>query len=90
MFDFILRRRVFERVGNQPINLHKRFTYEDKQYEFQLDTRGYYYELKPPIPVTVNEGRIMGKLKRPIEAYVPKPGVDYGDSDGESGPSLSP
>jgi hypothetical protein len=84
MFDFILRRRSFDRVGNQPINLRRRFTYEDKQYEFQLDTRGYYYELKPPIPVLVNEGRMMGKVKRPIEAYVPKPGVDYGDGEDES------
>jgi hypothetical protein len=86
MFDFILRRRPFERVGNQPINLHKRFTYEDKQYEYLLDTRGYYYELKQPIPVLVTEGRIMGKTKHPIEAFVPKPGVDYGDSEDESGP----
>jgi hypothetical protein len=84
LFDFILRRRSFERVGNQPIKLRRHFTYADKEYEFQLDTRGYYYELKPPIPVSVNEGRILGKAKRPIEAYVPKPGVDYGDSEDES------
>ena len=84
LFDFILRRRPFERVGNQPLNLRKRFTYEAKQYEYLLDTRGYYYELKQPIPVLVTEGRIMGKLKRPVEAYVPKTGVDYGDSEDES------
>jgi hypothetical protein len=84
LFDFILRRRPFERVGNQPLNLRKRFTYEDKQYEYLLDTRGYYYQLKQPIPVLVTEGRIMGKTKRPIEAYVPKPGVDYGDVEEES------
>jgi len=85
MFDFILRRRLFERIGNQPINLRKRFTYEDKQYEYLLDTRGYYYELKQPIPVLVTEGRIMGKIKHPIDAFVPKPGVDYGDSEDEGG-----
>ena len=86
MFDFILRRRPFERVGNQPLNLRKRFTYEDKQYEYLLDTRGYYYELKQPIPVLVTEGRIMGKTKRPVEAFVPKPGVDYGAGEDEGGP----
>jgi hypothetical protein len=84
MFDFILRRRPFERVGNQPLNLRKRFTYEDKQYEYLLDSRGYYYELKQPIPVLVTEGRIMGKTKHPVEAYVPKPGVDYSDGEDES------
>ncbi|HEX7505956.1 MAG TPA: L,D-transpeptidase [Polyangia bacterium] len=84
MFDFILRRRAFERVGNQAINLRKRITYEDKQYEYLLDTRGYYYELKQPIPVLVTEGRVMGKTKHPVEAYVPKPGVDYGNGEDES------
>jgi hypothetical protein len=90
MFDFILRRRTFERVGNLPLNLHRHFSYEDKQYEFRLATRGYYYELKPPIPVLVTEGRILGKTKRPIGAFVPKPGVDYSDAEVESGPTLSP
>jgi hypothetical protein len=84
MFDFILRRRPFERIGNQPMSLRKRFIYEDKQYEYLLDTRGYYYELKQPISVLVTEGKIMGKTKRPIEAYVPKPGVDYGEGEEES------
>jgi hypothetical protein len=86
MFDFILRHTPFDRVGNQPINLRKRITYDDKQYEYLLDTRGYTYELRQAIPVLVTEGRIMGKVKHPIEAFVPKPGVDYGDSDDEGGP----
>jgi hypothetical protein len=86
MFDFILRHTPFDRVGNQPINLRKRITYDDKQYEYLLDTRGYYYQLRQPIPVMVTEGRIMGKVKHPIAAFVPKPGVDYGDSDDGGGP----
>ena len=86
MFDFILRHTPFDRLGNQAINLRKCITYEDKQYEYLLDTRGYYYELRHAIPVMVTEGRIMGKVKHPIEAFVPKPGVDYGDSEDDSGP----
>jgi hypothetical protein len=85
LFDFILRRRPFERVGNQPMTSRKRFTYEDKQYEYLLDSRGYFYELKQPIPVLVTEGRILGKAKHPIEAFMQKPGVDYGDVEEESG-----
>jgi hypothetical protein len=90
LFDFILRRRPFERVGNQAINLRKRFTYEDKQYEYLLDSRGYTYELKPPIPVLVTEGHILGKVRRPIEAFLPKPGVDYRDDEEGNGSSNSP
>jgi hypothetical protein len=90
MSDFILRRRVFDRVGNMALNVRKRFSHEDKQYEFQLDTRGYYYQLRPPIPVMVTEGRIMGKVKKPIGAYVRKPGVDYSDDEDDTSSALSP
>jgi hypothetical protein len=85
LFDFILRRRPFERVGNQAMVLRKHFTFEDKEYEYLVDTRGYYYELKQPIPVQVTAGNIKGKRKQPIGAFVQKPGVDYGEED-ESGP----
>ena len=85
LFDFILRRRAFERVGNQAMVLRKHFTDEDKEYEYLLDTRGYYYELKQPIPVLVTSGTIKGTHKRPIEAYMQKPGVDYGEEEA-SGP----
>jgi hypothetical protein len=85
MFGFILHRRPFERVGNQAVNLRRHFSVDDKAYEFLLDTRGYYFELKQPIPVMVTEGRIMGKRKQPIGALWPKPGVDYSDGD-ENGP----
>jgi len=85
LFDFLLRRRPFERVGNQPLAVRKRFTVDDKEYEYLLDTRGYYYELKQPVPVRVTVGTIKGKQKRPIGEYVQKPGVDYGDAD-ETGP----
>jgi hypothetical protein len=44
-----------------------------------MTTRGYYYELRPPVPVTVLEGRVMGTVKQAITTHVPKPGVDYGD-----------
>jgi len=56
---------------------------DDKQYEYVLDSRGYYYELKQPIHVTVTEGRILGKRKRPVDVLMPNPGVDYVDEEDE-------
>jgi hypothetical protein len=40
----------------------------------------------------VNEGRIMGKVKKPITEYIRKPGVDYGPApaDGETEPAVGP
>ena len=46
---------------------------------YELTTRGYYYELETPVPVNVLEGRVMGEVKKPIAAYMRKPGVDYSE-----------
>jgi hypothetical protein len=85
LFDFVLRRRRFRRVGDVPLNLKKRFEVDGEPYRYQLTTRGYYYDLGEPIPVEVLEGRIMGDVKKPITAYVRKPGVDYEDANIGSG-----
>ncbi len=95
LFGFVLRRRTFERLGDQALHhLKKHITTDDKDYPYELTTRGYYYELRPPVPVVVLEGRIMGAVKKPVTAYVRKPGVDYGpDTDAdevETAPVVGP
>jgi len=90
LYDFVLRHRTFTRQGNLALgHMKKVFTVEDKEYEYELNTRGYYYELTPPVAVNVTEGRVMGKVKKPITEYVRKPGVDYGssESEGENAPA---
>jgi len=81
MYDFVLRHRPFSRQGNVPLALKKRLEVDGQVYRYELKTRGYYYELDEPVPVNVLEGRIMGAVKKPITAYVRKPGVDYSDVD---------
>src|SRR6185369_6377501 len=78
LFDFVLRHRKFVRLGDHPLSLKKFFEVDGDVYHYALKTRGYYYELADPVPVNVLEGRIMGEVKKPIVAYVRKPGVDYG------------
>jgi hypothetical protein len=105
LYDFVLRHRAFKRIGNVPLNLKKRLEVEGEVYHYALKTRGYYYELADPVPVNVLEGRIMGEVKKPIVAYVRKPGVDYGPAPavgdaatstavaspgGESAPEIGP
>jgi hypothetical protein len=43
----------------------------------KIPSRGYLYELDPPLPVNVLEGNIMGDLKKPILDYVPEPWNKY-------------
>lgn len=81
LFDFVLRHRNYHRTGKVPMTLRRRFEYEEKEYHFALGTRGYTYELDPPMHVMVSEGNIMGKVKRPFVDYVQKPGVDYSEDD---------
>jgi hypothetical protein len=79
LYDFVLRHRKFTREGNLPMAFKKRFEVDGQVYRYEIKTRGYYYELDEPVPVTVTEGKIMGDVKKPIVAYVRKPGVDYSD-----------
>ena len=83
LFDFVLRHRAFRRIGNVPLNLKKRFEVDGETYHYALKTRGYYYELRRAgRRSTCSKGAIMGEVKKPITAYVRKPGVDYGDDPG--------
>ncbi len=87
LFGFVLKHRPHTRMGQSLLGpMKKRFSVEDKEFEYRLDTRGYYYELTPPLPVNVTEGRIMGKVPKPITAYVRKPGVEYEETVPAAGP----
>jgi len=94
LYDFVLRHRRFTRQGDVPLNLKKRLEVDGTVYHYALTTRGYYYELDEPVAVNVLEGRVMGAVKKPITAYVRKPGVDYSDvvapSTGDAATSTGP
>ncbi len=90
LFDFVLKHRSYRRLGNRSIAGYKRkFSHEEKTYRFELESRGYVYELRPPMHVVTLEGRILGEAQAPIKAPVPKPGVVYGPAPVEP-PTLGP
>jgi hypothetical protein len=95
LFDFVLRHRKFARLGNHALGgAKRRFSYRGRRYEYVLTTRGYYFDLRPPLPVTVLEGRVLGAAAEPIKQYVRKPGVNYAplppDSPVEMQPVVGP
>jgi hypothetical protein len=79
LFSFVLRHRPFERKGQTRIGYSNRFEHRGEEFHLNLDTRGYYYELRPPVPVNVLEGNIKGEAKEPIEEYVKKPNLIYNE-----------
>jgi hypothetical protein len=85
LFDFILKHRAYKRLGSRDLPGFRRTLNDDgKQYQYSLKTRGYYYELTPPIPVVVLAGRSLGTEKAPLTGLFPKPGVIYTQANGAS------
>jgi hypothetical protein len=95
LYSFILRHRPMRVLGDQGMGFARQFLAGDDVFEIRLPSRGYSYQLEPPLPVNVLEGDIKGKLKTPVMTYVPKPGVKYpgapppvrNSDEGHAGPS---
>jgi len=77
LFSFVLRHRHMRVTGSIPLGFRRTFYSKDEVFEMRLPSRGYYYELDPPLPVNVLPGTIRGTLQKPIAGYVRKPGVEY-------------
>jgi hypothetical protein len=77
LYSFILRHRPMRILGDQGMGFARQFLVGDDVFEIRLPSRGYSYQLEPPLPVDVLEGEIKGTLKSPVMTYVPKPGIKY-------------
>jgi hypothetical protein len=77
LFSFVLGHRRVHAIGSIPLGFRRVFYSQGEVFEMRLPSRGFYYELDPPLPIEVLEGRVKGQLTRPIAGYVPKPGVKY-------------
>jgi len=78
LFDFVLRRRPYERVGQVSAGFRRQLEVDGEAFTISLGTRGYRYELIEPVPVDVLTGNVRGSQRSPIPHYMPKPGVEYG------------
>lgn len=64
-----------------------------REVEVRLTTRGFRYELSPPLRVQVRPGRILGDLQEPDEDYVRIPSKEYTEAawvPEEGGPGDAP
>jgi hypothetical protein len=78
LFSFVLTHRKTKVLGPMALGFRRTFYWEGEVYDMRLPTRGFYFQLDPPMPVDTLKGRIKGKIKQPITVYMQKPGVDYG------------
>jgi hypothetical protein len=77
LYDFVLQHRNTIVHGDAPMDFARQFLYADHVYEMRIPSRGFEFELDPPMAVNVLEGTIKGTLQKPVEGPVPKPGVRY-------------
>jgi hypothetical protein len=77
LFTFVLQHRNAQTLGNIELGFRRTFWWKGDVFEMRLPTRGFYYELVPPLPVDVLEGRILGTRQKPLLGYQRKPGVTY-------------
>jgi hypothetical protein len=80
LFSFVLQHRKAKAIGPITLGVRRTFYWDGEVYDLRLPTRGFYYELDPPMSVDTLKGRIKGQTKQPITEYMQKPGVDYGGS----------
>lgn len=79
LFSFVLEHRHAKVLGPMALGFRRVFYWDGEVYEMRLPTRGFYFQLEPPMPIETLKGKIKGKLQQPILEYVRKPGVSYGD-----------
>ncbi len=77
LYSFMLHHRPVKVAGDQPMGFTRQFLWKNTVYEMRIPSRGYLYEMDPPVPVNVLEGNIMGDVKKPILEYVPEPWNKY-------------
>jgi hypothetical protein len=77
MFSFVVRHRRHKVLGQMALDSRRSFWWQGEVFDLRLPTRGYYYELEPPLPVETLPGQIRGKLQKPVVGYVRKPGQVY-------------
>jgi len=77
LFSFVIRHRRGRPLGQTALDFRRTFWQQGEVFDLRLPTRGYYFELDPPLPVETLPGQIKGQLQKPMPGYLRKPGEVY-------------
>ena len=67
--SFVLDHRRHTRHGSLDVRYSRNVRHRGRAMTFRIRSRGYRYELTPPVPVRVLSGRIRGPISNPITGY---------------------
>lgn len=76
MMSFVLAHRPHEHLGQETLGFKKQLWVGDKAYLMDIRQGGYVFKLQTPLFVNVEEGRIRGRVKHPIDFPIPKWNVE--------------
>lgn len=68
---YLLAHRNHARRGKVNVGYHRTLEWNQQVVEVDVPTRGYLYELDPPVPVRVLPGRIAGEQQKPVSSVIP-------------------
>ncbi len=95
IFSNILKRHQHSRIGQKDADwTHFVPGDDDKTLRIHQTTKGYYYQLEPPVKIRVTRRYIVGKVKQPIKELIRIPNKEYPEESdlgmqiGESGEHL--
>jgi hypothetical protein len=77
LFSYVISHRKVRTLGPVALNFRRTFWWGGDLYDLRLPSRGFYFELDPPLPVETLEGRVRGLRQTPVLGYVHKPGIKY-------------
>ena len=68
---YLLAHRNHVRRGKVNVGYHRTLEHNEQIVEVDVPTRGYLFELDPPVPVRVLPGRIAGEQQKPVSSVIP-------------------
>jgi hypothetical protein len=77
LFSFVIGHRKVRPVGQVALDARRTFYSNGAVFDLRMPTRGFYFELDPPLPVETLPGTIKGKLQKPVTGYVKNPALVY-------------
>jgi hypothetical protein len=69
--DFLLRHREHVVRGEQPVNYRRVVAYKGESFTANITSRGFLYEMTPPVPINVLAGNIRSERKVPPRDAAP-------------------
>jgi hypothetical protein len=63
---FLLQHRHHARRGQVNVDYHRTLELSEQTVQVDVPTRGYLYELDPPVPVRVLRGHVAGEHQNPV------------------------